>query len=144
MSGYLLKISRHGEIRREAFEPGDSLAQLQRAVGGWIERVEIPAFTREGLDVDCYVDEEGMLKADPIVNIAISMMAGRQVVGDAVLIMHDGEGGSAGIPEPLVATLATYVRRAFAYGILCHMRYAPSAQEGRGDEAEEGRREDAE
>ena len=137
MSGYLLKISRHGEIRREAFDPADSLKQLQRAVGGWIERVEIPAFTREGIDCDCYVNEEGLFDPDPVLNIAVSEMAGRGIVGDAVLAMHDGEGGTCGISAPLCAVLAKYAKRAFAYGMIRRMRIAPAQTTGGNDAGKE-------
>ena len=33
-TGYVLRIDRHGNIRREAFQPDNTLAQLQRCVGG--------------------------------------------------------------------------------------------------------------
>lgn len=136
-NGYILKISRHGVIRREAFKPDDSLAQLQKAVGGWIERVEIPAFSRHGLDCDCYVDEEGLLKADPVLNIAVSQMARRGIVGDAVLVMHDGEGGARGIPELLCRKLAKYAKDSFAIGVLFRMRPAPTRTTGGNDEGKQ-------
>ena len=134
-TGYVLKISKHGVIRREAFKPDDSLKQLQEAVGGYIERVEIPAFTREGLDVDCYVNEEGIFYPDPVLNIAVSMMAGRRIVGDAVLAMHDGMGGTVGIPEPLALLLAKYAKKAFAFGIISRIRFVPTKETG-GNDAE--------
>jgi len=136
MSGYLLKISRHGEIRREAFKPDESLAQLQRAVGGWIERVEIPAFTREGLDCDCFVNEEGLFNPDPVLNIAVTEMAGRGIVGDAVLAMHDGEGRTLGIPEPLARVLAKFAKKAFAVGVVRRMRFVPKAARKENDAKE--------
>ena len=128
-SGYILKISKHGVIRREAFNPADSLKQLQRAVGGWIERVEIPAFMREGIDCDCYVNEEGLFDPDPVLNIAVTEMSGRGIVGDAVLVMHDGEGGTRGIPEPLARVLAKYAKRAFAVGVIHRMRFGPTTRQ---------------
>ena len=135
MSGYVLKISRHGDIRREAFNPADSLKQLQRAVGGFIERVEIPAFTRERLDCDCWVNEEGLFDPDPVLNIAVTEMAGRGIVGDAVLAMHDGEGRTLGIPEPLARVLAKYAKSAFAVGVVRRMRFAPMARKENEDDA---------
>lgn len=127
-TGYVLRIDRHGNISREAYDAENTQEQLQRCVGGLIERVEIPAFSREGIDCDCYVDEEGLLKPYPVLNIAVSMMAGRKIVGDAVLVMHDGEGGSAGIPEPLARVLAKYAKKAYAFGVICRMRFAPVAR----------------
>ncbi len=135
MSGYLLKISRHGVIRREAFKPDDSLGQLQRAVGGWIERVEIPAFTRERIDCDCFVNEEGLFNPDPVLNIAVTEMAGRGIVGDAVLAMHDGDGRTLGIPEPLARMLAKFAKRAFAVGVVRRMRFVPMARKENRDDA---------
>lgn len=128
MSGYIVKISRHGVIRREAFNPADSLKQLQRAGGGWIERVEIPAFERERIDCDCFVNEEGLFDPDPVLNIAVTEMSGRGIVGDAVLVMHDGEGGSQGIPDPLARVLVKYAKLAFAVGVIRRMRFGQTAR----------------
>ena len=134
-TGYILKISRHGDIRRESFNPSDCLKLLQRAVGGWIERVDIPAFIRDGLDCDCYVNEEGMFDPDPVMNIAVSMMAGRCIVGDAVLVMTNGRGESRGIPERLCRELVKFAKRRFAMGVLMYMKPAPTRATG-GDNEE--------
>lgn len=128
--GYVLKISKHGDIRREAFKPDASLEQLQRAVDGLIERVEIPAFIRWGLKCDCYVDEEGLLKDAPVLNIAVSEMACRAIVGDAVLCMHDGKGESHGIPAALCRKLASFAKGAYACGVVRRMRVRPAERNG--------------
>ena len=124
-TGYVLKISKHGVIRREAFKPDDSLKQLQEAVGGYIERVDIPAFELHGLNCDCYVNEEGLFDPDPVLNIAVSQMAHRRIEGDAVLAMHDGAGNTYGIPDHLCMKLATYAKDCFAIGVLFTIREVP-------------------
>lgn len=134
MAGYVLKISRHGDIRRERFDAGDTLGQLQRAVGGLIERVDIPAFDRARLDCDCYVNEEGLFDPDPVLNVAVSEMAGRTIVGDAVLAMHDGAGASYGIPPALCRRIVKYVKGAFAYGMVRRMRIRPAGERTGGNE----------
>lgn len=138
-TGYVLRIDRHGNIRREAFDAENTLAQLQRCVGGLIERVDIPAFSREGLDVDCFVNDEGLFDPAPVLNMAASEMAGGPIVGDAVLAMHDGEGNSRGMPEPLARALAKYAKGAYALGVVRRMRFAPVARkESKGETSGEG------
>lgn len=57
-----------------------SLAEMQKLVGGWIERIPI----RGG---EMYVDEEGLLKNLPY-NDAASEIAVRPLVGNALVILR--------------------------------------------------------
>lgn len=61
-----------------------SLEELQRAVGGYIEFVPIPAMD----DIVLVVDEEGLLKEKPYNKIA-SEIAGRVIVGDVVITLRE-------------------------------------------------------
>lgn len=57
--------------------PNGDLATLQNAVGGYIE----PVYLNEMV---MWVNEEGLLRGLPI-NLAATLMAGKQIVGDVVL-----------------------------------------------------------
>ena len=54
-----------------------SLAEMQKCVGGWIERVPIKGG-------EMYVDEEGLLKGLPA-NGEASEIAGQHIVGNALV-----------------------------------------------------------
>lgn len=60
------------------------LETLQKAVGGWIERVP----TVDGRVL--YVNEEGLLKG-LMLNRTASLIAGRDIVGDVVVLDHAEE-----------------------------------------------------
>lgn len=102
MNTYILKLSAVGSLlTREAFEPENSPKQLQRAVGGYIEcaPTKMPA---QLLDIDCFVDEEGLLKGVPIVNKPVTRLCGHPaitIVGDAVFVTHDDEGNTLGLTK---------------------------------------------
>lgn len=57
--------------------PSATLEQMQKAVGGYIE----PVYTHDKVVV---VDEEGLLKNLPL-NIEVSAMVGKMIVGDAIV-----------------------------------------------------------
>lgn len=59
-----------------------SLATLQKAVGGYVERVVLSE------TLTMWVNEEGLLQGLPI-NMAATILAGRQIVGDVVLESND-------------------------------------------------------
>lgn len=79
-------------------EPGeaidlDTMRALATADDGWVELVT----TSTGLHVWC--DEEGMMKGLPV-NATASRLAGRVILGPALLCAHDGEGESVGLELP--------------------------------------------
>lgn len=85
MSGVILKAS--GE--RIALERAPTLAELQAAVGGWIERVKVKVGRDELADL--IVNEEGRLRNLPVNHEASQLFwVGRlttdPIVGDAVLL----------------------------------------------------------
>lgn len=61
-----------------------SLKELQQAVGGYIEIV--PIITGEHSGKLMVVDEEGLIKSNPIPNIEASKIAGQQIVGQVIII----------------------------------------------------------
>lgn len=62
-----------------------SLDEMQKLVGGYIERVTIKGG-------EMYVDEEGLLKNLPL-NQKASELAGRGLVGNALVLMRKARGG---------------------------------------------------
>ena len=115
---YLLKLSAKGariggDITREEFDKGRSLEQLQKAVGGYIERAFV-RFPAKYANIDCFVDEEGLLKDLPIVNKVVSELCrdttGENVVGDAVFALHDEEGETYGLTEELCDELTAFLK----------------------------------
>ena len=64
-------------------EPCPSLEELQEMVGGPIELIKLDA------DTDLIVDEEGLMKSNRSVNDTASMLASREIVGNAVLLIGD-------------------------------------------------------
>lgn len=103
METYIVKVPVSGSIEVVPFDEGNSYGQLKEAVGGYIEAAVIPTITtKENYTIDCYVDEEGMLKHLPI-NMRISVFALNvyelPIVGDAVFVAHDAEGETVGLTK---------------------------------------------
>jgi hypothetical protein len=75
----------------EKIEPGNgkvfTLKELQKAVGGYIKIVPITTGEHSGRLM--VVDEEGLLKPDPILNEEASKMAGQSIVGQVIVIDRD-------------------------------------------------------
>ena len=85
MSGYVLRTNGS----REALKAKPNLAELQRLVGGWIERVKVQV---DGELADMIVNEEGRLRNLPLNREAsILYWTGRltadPIVGDAVVLL---------------------------------------------------------
>ena len=64
-----------------------TLAELQKAVGGYVQIVQITTGEHSGKLM--VVDEEGLLKPDPILNIEASKIAGQHIVGQVIIISKD-------------------------------------------------------
>jgi len=79
----IIKIT--GEI--ENIEPSNgkmfTLKELQKAVNGYIQIVPVDS------DKLMVVDEEGLLKPNPQLNIEASKIAGQQIVGQVIIINRD-------------------------------------------------------
>jgi hypothetical protein len=103
MDTYIVKVPVTGKAEIVTFNAADSYSQLRDAVGGYIEAAVIPTiFTKENYTIDCYVDEEGLLKQLPL-NERLTAFA-RPVynlpfVGNAVFAAHDLEGETVGLSK---------------------------------------------
>ena len=74
----------------------DTLPTLQALVDGWIECVT--ASKRElGFDADVWVNEEGLFRNDFGLNLVMSVVTGRQLVGPAVLARSNSQGATLGL-----------------------------------------------
>lgn len=98
---YVLKVAATGKVEREEFRADDALEQLQKAVGGWIERVPVPMMKGH----DLFVDEEGMMKRLPVNGLLTRFVHGRLrntarfIVGDGVFAAHGDDGETRGLTE---------------------------------------------
>ena len=75
-------IEPDGSSRNLRFKQPDTLAALQKAVGGYIEKVEL---LPRNPDLVLLVNEEGRLAKLPY-NDRASMLAGEPIVGPAIVI----------------------------------------------------------
>jgi len=65
-----------------------SLEELQKFVGGYIERVPTPSMDR---DIDCVVDEEGLMKQLPMNRKASNLVGGGQMIVGPMVILRGKE-----------------------------------------------------
>jgi hypothetical protein len=101
-ASFVIKVASDGRVSRERFDATDSIGQLQRAVGGCIERV--PAHIRAG--VYLFMNDEGLLHDLPgngVLTRFVYHHTGKWfvLVGDAVIAAHGEDGETAGLPEGL-------------------------------------------
>ena len=99
MKTYIVKVPVSGSIEIVPFNEGDSYTQIHDAVGGYIEAAIIPAIaTKENYTIDCFVDEEGLIKSPPLpCNLRLSTWANQRLVGNAVFVAHDDQGETVGL-----------------------------------------------
>lgn len=75
----------------ENIEPANgkifTLKELQQVAGGYIQIVSVTAGEHSGKFM--IVDEEGLLKPNPILNIEASKIAGQRIVGQVIIIDRD-------------------------------------------------------
>lgn len=103
MDTYIVKVPVSGSIEVIPFDEGNSYGQIKDAVGGYIELAPIPTIpTKEPYGIDCFVDEEGLLKHLPfnerLMTFAIPVY-NLPLVGDAVFVAHDAEGETVGLTK---------------------------------------------
>jgi hypothetical protein len=114
---YIVKVKPDYSIEKVEFDETDSIAQLQEAVGGYIEHV--PVGMRHYLDL--FVNEEGSLiplETNAILSLVYSVGVERAALirGDGVFAAHDGEGNTVGIEEDradAIVSLLEDIREAF-------------------------------
>ena len=104
---FILKVAATGEITREGFNEENPLDQLQRAVGGYIERVPVPMVRGN----DLFVNEDGIALKLPI-NEKLTRFVQKRIrstivtiLGDGVFAAHDGEGNTIGLTEAQCADI---------------------------------------
>lgn len=91
MSTQIIIMTTSGEIKFETLE-ADALAQLQRIVGGLIERATPDE------DIDVWANEEGLLMGLPHNPLASALLA-TCIVGDVAIAGHDDEGETLPAPQ---------------------------------------------
>ena len=101
METYIVKVPVSGKVEVVPFNAADSYSQLHDAVGGCLEAAVIPTIsTKEPYGIDCFVDEEGLLKYLPF-NERLMTFArpvyDLPLVGDAVFVAHDADGETVGL-----------------------------------------------
>jgi hypothetical protein len=101
-----LVIPVEGPITELELRRPDSLRQLQEAVGGYIEAVDLPEFIRDSERATCYVNEEGKLTGLPFNGRATDLLVpgvglfwGDYIAGPMVVCGFNPEtGGNTSIP----------------------------------------------
>ena len=110
METYIVKVPVTGNAEILSFDAIHSYSQLHEAVGGYLEAVVIPAIsTKENYTIDCFVDEEGLIKQPPLpCNFRLSILANQRLVGNAVFAAHDAEGETVGLSKADADTILEY------------------------------------
>lgn len=103
MDTYIVKVPVSGRAEAVTFNAADSYKQIHDAVGGYIEAAAIPDIpSKEAYTIDCFVDEEGLLKQLPL-NERLTAFArpvyNLPLVGNAVFAAHDAEGETVGLSK---------------------------------------------
>lgn len=95
---YVVILPVEGNAYMNIFNTKDSYKQLSNAVQGYIELAPIPKIPSSGnYEVDCFVNEEGLLKGLHCNRELTAYAGGTYLVGDAIFVGHDGEGGTVGL-----------------------------------------------
>lgn len=104
---YIVKVPAIGTPSIEPFTPKDSYAQLVAAIGGgYLEAAPIPRLINSKCRyaIDCFVDEEGVLKSLPL-NLCASLATYLHLYGDAVFAAHAPQGETVGLSKTDADTL---------------------------------------
>lgn len=107
----MVKVPISGKVEAVPFNAADSYKQIHDAVGGYIEAAVIPAIsTKENYTIDCFVDEEGLLKALPL-NTRISFFSSAFIAGNAVFVAHNVKGETIGLSKADADTIVAYFNK---------------------------------
>jgi hypothetical protein len=100
-----------------------TLAALQAAVGGYIEAVDLP----QGITM--WVNEEGKLVDEPIVNVVATVLAQARIPGDLVCgnVAFTGGPDAEGDTLPLTDAQTTILARAIERALLAILARATRA-----------------
>ena len=114
MDTFIVKVPAVGDPTVEPFNSKDSYKQLSDAVGGYLELAPIPRriVTQGKYTVDCFVDEEGLLKTPPLpTNLRLCRLTGHTIVGNGVFAAHDNVGETVGLSKDDAAEIMLALRR---------------------------------
>lgn len=98
---YLVKVdAATGRVRANKCLFHQTLWQISKGVKGYAARLPLkyPA-TVKFQYVDCYVDEDGALVKNPIINRVISDLYGDTIFGNAVFARHTRDGDLVGLTK---------------------------------------------
>lgn len=103
---HILRISPHLEYEGSqfcifGFDPGagtpSNLRTMQKAVGGFIERLPDEYLPEKLRKYDFFVDEEGMLKPLVVMNRTVSCISTHNIYGPCIVTKHNDEGDTIGL-----------------------------------------------
>ena len=95
---YVVILPVEGKAFMNTFNKKDSYKQLSNAVKGYIELAPVPPIPASGdYQIDCFVNEEGLLKGMQCNRELTAYAGGTFLVGDAIFAGHDGEGETVGL-----------------------------------------------
>ena len=84
------------DVRVIPVNQGQEYEQIRDAVGGYLEAAPISIRGDRSYTIDCFVDEEGLLKRLPV-NARLLAMDPTPFVGNAVFAAHDADGETVGL-----------------------------------------------
>ena len=96
METYIVKVPVSGNIEVIPVNQGQEYEQIRDAVGGYIEVAPISIRGDRSYTIDCFVDEEGLLKRLPV-NARLLAIDPTPFVGNAVFAAHDADGETVGL-----------------------------------------------
>ena len=101
MNTYIVKVPIIDKPKTEVFDYENSYEQIRDGVGGFIERAPVPEIeTKENYRIDCFVDEEGLVKRPPRpLNLNLAGWCAMSLFGDAVFVAHDENGDTVGLTQ---------------------------------------------
>lgn len=87
-------IEPYADVQPRAVEvpegDAEALAFMQQSVGGYIEVVPLTYSTDAEHGSVLIVDEDGKIKADPILNVRASSLSRQPIVGTVLVLGRDG------------------------------------------------------
>lgn len=103
---HILRISPHleydgSQFRIFGFDTGagtsSNLRTMQKAVGGYIERLPDDYLPEKLRKYDFYVDEEGLLKPFRVMNRTVSCISTHNIYGPCIVTKHNDEDDTIGL-----------------------------------------------
>lgn len=98
-----LYISEFGDAIPVTVNEAGSLSTLQTCVEGY---VQVVTGRLGGMNVDLWVNEEGLFRSDFSVNPIASMICGQTIVGPVVITRCDKEGNTIGFTDNMMERIS--------------------------------------